>query len=110
MIDKLHYISQQPESGSHLSAIRQALEAGCKWVQLRVKNQSDDLILEYALELGIDRYSLSYIAASTNASNCFSDIPTIFSATCYAHTKPPSSLSLYMVAPRGTKNLPSNYR
>ncbi|MFA6082851.1 thiamine phosphate synthase [Mucilaginibacter sp.] len=50
MIDKLHYISQQPENGSHLSAIRQALEAGCKWVQLRVKNQSDDLILEYAIE------------------------------------------------------------
>lgn len=50
MIDKLHYISQQPENGSHLSAIRQALEAGCKWIQLRVKNQSDDVILEYAID------------------------------------------------------------
>jgi len=50
MIDKLHYISQQPENGSHLTAIRKALEAGCKWIQLRVKNQPDDVILEYAME------------------------------------------------------------
>jgi thiamine-phosphate pyrophosphorylase len=50
MIDKLHYISQQPENGSHLTAIRQALEAGCKWVQLRVKDQPADVILEYAIE------------------------------------------------------------
>jgi thiamine-phosphate pyrophosphorylase len=50
MIDKLHYISQQPENGSHLTAIRQALEAGCKWVQLRVKDEPAGLILEYAIE------------------------------------------------------------
>ena len=50
MIDKLHYISQQSETGSHLTAISQALEAGCKWVQLRVKNQPADVILEYAIE------------------------------------------------------------
>jgi thiamine-phosphate pyrophosphorylase len=50
MIDKLHYISQEPENGSHLTAITQALEAGCKWVQLRVKNRPSDEILEYAIE------------------------------------------------------------
>ncbi|HAL82394.1 MAG TPA: thiamine phosphate synthase [Mucilaginibacter sp.] len=50
MIDKLHYISQQPEEGSHLTAIQQALEAGCKWIQLRVKNQPAAVILEYAIE------------------------------------------------------------
>jgi len=50
MIDKLHYISQQTPNGSHLTAIRQALDAGCKWVQLRIKNQPDDVILEYAIE------------------------------------------------------------
>lgn len=50
MIDKLHYISQQPKNGSHLTAIKQALEAGCKWVQLRVKNQPADVVLEYAIE------------------------------------------------------------
>lgn len=50
MIDKLHYISQQPENGNHLTAITQALEAGCKWVQLRVKNQPASVILQYAVE------------------------------------------------------------
>ncbi|MEB0261979.1 MULTISPECIES: thiamine phosphate synthase [unclassified Mucilaginibacter] len=50
IIDKLHYISQQPENDSHLTAISQALEAGCKWVQLRVKNQPVNVILEYAIE------------------------------------------------------------
>jgi thiamine-phosphate pyrophosphorylase len=50
MIDKLHYISQQPENGSHLTAISQALEVGCKWVQLRVKDQPAAVILEYAIE------------------------------------------------------------
>ncbi|EHQ30969.1 thiamine phosphate synthase [Mucilaginibacter paludis] len=48
MIDQLHYISQQPENGSHLTAIQQALEAGCRWIQLRVKNQPQDVILKYA--------------------------------------------------------------
>ena len=50
-------------------------------------------ISDYALELSIGRYSLRYTVAATSASSCFSDIPTIVSATCYAHTKPPSSLS-----------------
>lgn len=50
MIDRLHYISQQPEKGTHLTAIRTALEAGIKWVQLRVKNQPKAEILPYALD------------------------------------------------------------
>lgn len=50
MIDKLHYISQEAQNGSHLTAIAQALEAGCKWIQLRVKNRSSYEILEYAIE------------------------------------------------------------
>lgn len=50
MIDKLHYISQQHQNGTHLNAIRAALDAGCKWVQLRVKDQHEDTILQYALE------------------------------------------------------------
>lgn len=49
MIDKLHYISQQSGNGSHLAAIQQALAAGCKWIQLRVKDQPDGVILEYAM-------------------------------------------------------------
>lgn len=80
MISKLHYISQpglssfpvaggttgltgtpgstgsSGESGAtskmstHLDAITLALEAGCNWIQLRVKNEPKEAILEYALE------------------------------------------------------------
>jgi len=49
MIDKLHYISQQPENGTHLTAIKAALDAGCKWIQLRVKDEPQDLVLQHAL-------------------------------------------------------------
>ena len=50
MIDKLHYISQQPTNGTHLTTIKAALNAGCKWIQLRVKDAPENIILEYALE------------------------------------------------------------
>ena len=50
MIDKLHYISQEAEDGSHLTAISDALKAGCKWIQLRIKNQPTDVILKQAIE------------------------------------------------------------
>ncbi|WP_069660220.1 thiamine phosphate synthase [Arcticibacter eurypsychrophilus] len=49
-IDQLHYISQPAADGSHLTAIKQALEAGCKWIQLRIKNQSPEEIRECAAE------------------------------------------------------------
>jgi len=48
MIDRLHYISQQPENGTHLTAIQAALEAGSKWIQLRVKLEPTENILKYA--------------------------------------------------------------
>ena len=50
MIDKLHFISQESETTSHIDSIKQALEAGCKWIQLRVKNQSEETVKQYALE------------------------------------------------------------
>ncbi len=49
MIDRLHYISQQPANGTHITAIKAALNAGAKWIQLRVKAQPEADILEYAL-------------------------------------------------------------
>jgi thiamine-phosphate pyrophosphorylase len=51
MIDKLHYISQQPENGTHLSAIKVALDAGCQWIQLRVKDEAHDVVLDYAIKV-----------------------------------------------------------
>jgi thiamine-phosphate pyrophosphorylase len=50
MIDKLHYISQPAADGSHLTAIKDALDAGCKWIQLRVKDQSEAEVLRQATE------------------------------------------------------------
>lgn len=50
MIAKLHYISQENSEQTHLLAIKKALEAGCNWIQLRVKNQPEEKVLEYALE------------------------------------------------------------
>lgn len=47
-IDKLHYISQQSLTFSHLDAIKKALQAGCKWIQLRVKDESEENLLDYA--------------------------------------------------------------
>jgi len=50
MIAKLHYISQENSEQTHLLAIKKALEAGCNWIQLRVKNQPEEKVLEYAFE------------------------------------------------------------
>lgn len=50
MIDRLHYISQSPANGSHLEAIEQVLLAGGKWIQLRVKNQSEQEVLNLAIK------------------------------------------------------------
>lgn len=48
MIDKLHYISQSPIGSSHLASIEKVLLAGGKWIQLRVKNQTEAQILSLA--------------------------------------------------------------
>jgi thiamine-phosphate pyrophosphorylase len=50
MIAKIHYISQESPELSHLEAIKKALDAGCDWIQLRVKNQPEEKVLELALE------------------------------------------------------------
>jgi thiamine-phosphate pyrophosphorylase len=48
MIDHLHYISQPDGTGSHLPAIDKAIAAGCKWIQLRIKDREPAFILEHA--------------------------------------------------------------
>ncbi|WP_316743187.1 thiamine phosphate synthase [Pedobacter antarcticus] len=49
-IDKLHYISQQSLTFSHLDAIKKALQAGCKWIQLRIKDESEESLSDYAFQ------------------------------------------------------------
>jgi thiamine-phosphate pyrophosphorylase len=48
VIDKIHYISQAPAEGSHLTAIEKVLRSGGKWIQLRVKEQPEDAVLALA--------------------------------------------------------------
>jgi thiamine-phosphate pyrophosphorylase len=48
-INKLHYISQKTANGSHLDAIEEVLKSGGKWIQLRIKEQSEENVLELAL-------------------------------------------------------------
>lgn len=48
-IDKLHYISQASADGSHLTAIENVLKAGCKWIQLRIKEQPENAVLHLAI-------------------------------------------------------------
>jgi thiamine-phosphate pyrophosphorylase len=50
MIDKLQYISQNPPVGTHLDAIKEVLDAGGKWIQLRIKDQPEADILGFAIK------------------------------------------------------------
>ena len=49
-IDRLYFISQENTEDSHLTSIRRALDAGCKLVQLRVKNQPIENVLSQAIQ------------------------------------------------------------
>ncbi|GGN02979.1 hypothetical protein GCM10010967_42040 [Dyadobacter beijingensis] len=47
-IDRLHFISRENEGMSHIDSIRIALEVGCRWIQLRVKNRAEQEVLPIA--------------------------------------------------------------
>ena len=53
MIEKLQYITQETASLTHLDCIREACIAGVKWVQLRVKDNSEESYLQLAQEAKI---------------------------------------------------------
>jgi thiamine-phosphate pyrophosphorylase len=63
MIDKLQFISNQTKDLTHLESIQIALDADCKWIQLRVKNQSFEEVLKIAQEVKIlcDSYQAKLI-------------------------------------------------
>lgn len=48
---KLQFITHQTERYSYLDSARMALEGGCKWIQLRMKEASLDEVERVALEL-----------------------------------------------------------
>jgi thiamine-phosphate pyrophosphorylase len=53
MIDKLQYISQNPQGGTHFDAIKEVLDAGGKWIQLRIKDQPEADILKLAIDANV---------------------------------------------------------
>lgn len=59
MISNLHYISQP----SHTDNILAACDAGCKWIQLRIKNETPDKIMPVAeaVKKICDRYQAALI-------------------------------------------------
>ncbi|MDX5437250.1 MAG: thiamine phosphate synthase [Pontibacter sp.] len=73
MIAKLHYISQETETLTHIEAIHKALDAGCDWVQLRVKNKSEADVIRYAEEA-------KKLCVKYNAKLIINDFPHIAKA------------------------------
>lgn len=49
MISNLHYISQQTNGADHTDNIKAACDAGCNWIQLRIKNATPEEIMPAAL-------------------------------------------------------------
>ncbi|MGN0309569.1 MAG: thiamine phosphate synthase [Bacteroides sp.] len=47
---QLQFISHYTERYSYLDSIRMALEGGCRWIQLRVKGETDDALRPMAIE------------------------------------------------------------
>lgn len=50
MLETIYYISQQTSSKTHCMAIHDALDAGCRLVQLRIKDQPEEAVLKQAIE------------------------------------------------------------
>jgi thiamine-phosphate pyrophosphorylase len=63
MLDRLYYISQQTKTKTHTTAIREVLEAGCRLVQLRIKDEPEEKVLQQAQEAKAlcDRYQAKLI-------------------------------------------------
>jgi thiamine-phosphate pyrophosphorylase len=63
MYNKIQYISQGNSVNEQLSNIKEALDAGCEWLQLRYKDRSKDEVLQLALSVGkiIENYNCRFI-------------------------------------------------
>lgn len=63
MLERVYFISQQTAAKTHLTAIEEALQAGCRLVQLRVKNEPEAVVLEQAKKAKVlcDRYNAKLI-------------------------------------------------
>jgi thiamine-phosphate pyrophosphorylase len=63
MLERVYFISQQTATKTHLNAIEEALAAGCRLVQLRVKNDPETVVLEQAKKAKAlcDRYNAKLV-------------------------------------------------
>lgn len=63
MFNKLQYISQGTTSQEQLNNIQLALEAGCKWIQLRFKNVAEEelIVLAEKVKKLCERYQSVFI-------------------------------------------------
>ena len=50
-VHHLHHITQETESLSHQECVLNALKGGVKWIQLRVKDKTEDEVFEIAKEV-----------------------------------------------------------
>ena len=59
----VQFVSQKTASLSHLDTIRLALEGGCRWVQLRMKDESQEQIVSTAIKVRelCDQYAATFI-------------------------------------------------
>jgi len=53
MFDRLQYISQGSTAEEQISNIQSALDAGCKWIQLRFKNTTEENLRQVAGKVSI---------------------------------------------------------
>lgn len=62
-MEKVQFISHRTGKYSYADSVRLALEGGCKWIQLRMKDASEDEILETASQVRkmCDRYEAVFI-------------------------------------------------
>lgn len=62
-IARLQYISQGVTTEEHLDNIQKALDAGCRWIQLRIKDQDDESVLVAAQKAKVlcDAFSATLI-------------------------------------------------
>lgn len=49
MISNLHYISQQTKGADHTDNIKAACDAGCNWIQLRIKHTTPEAVMPAAV-------------------------------------------------------------
>lgn len=70
MIEKLHYISQTPKTGTHIDAIKAVLAAGSKWIQLRIKDMEPHTVLNFAKQA-------THLCAAAGAKLIVNDYPEI---------------------------------